>query len=654
MNNRVLLSPADDTASRALVNIQTATTRVKELVSEGVSKGWTEKELTDKLNKAIAAECARVGEAGLREQVRKSLVTAARKWHYELSRTYDVLNRNLARQALMQPLNIDLHNLMRLTPYEKEPEFRRILDDGTNPGIPVIRDYQKSVRLAVRAISADPPKIVTTRSGKSYVMPVRLRAELAVRYAAAVENLQRLIDEGVLFCWISSHANCSPRCAKYQGRLYSLFRGKVTIDGKEYGESGSIDGISYSPINEALAGPNGDGNGCISGYNCRHRAIEYERGSRAPEDFTEAEIKREYEIDKKQRAYENQIRQLKTEERQLRACGMEKEAAALRKKWQAMTTDYQIYSMEHDRAYYPYRCVIDRTEANEQFELNAYLDKARTIGHKKQEKHLTDLKNSFIMKREKQREPTDFVSAKTVQEAEQYMTRRALSVSYKGITNVKSLNQVNRTYAYLAEKYGIERLDEISTSMVHKKAWAEAHGNLFHVSRNFANNPRNEDVIRSTSGWTESRTTALQGWEKELIKRQKKLALASEVDLRTCKQEVKDAEEKVAALKEDLKYSRHNVCYEDREVESIITHETGHIIAQQKFQQLTNPQESGGKAEKVYRVFQQAKESGDIYKISRYASKNAVEFFAECFTIYELEEERLPDYIQEMLKEVLE
>lgn len=185
---------------------------------------------------------------------------------------------------------------------------------------------------------------------------------MAVRYAAAVDNLQRLIDDGVKWCWISSHANCSPRCKNYQGKLYSLFQGEVEIGGKKYRERGVIDGISYRPINEALAGPNSDGNGCISGYNCRHRAIEYERGSKAPTDYTEAEIKREYAIDKQQRAFENRIRQMKQEEKQLRACGMEKEAAALRKKWRVLTKEYQIYSIEHDRAYYPYRYVIDRDE----------------------------------------------------------------------------------------------------------------------------------------------------------------------------------------------------------------------------------------------------------------------------------------------------
>ena len=345
---RQLLSPADDTASRALVDVQTATTRVKELVTEGVSKGWTESDLTARLNAAIAEECRTIDNAELREQMRKALVTSARKWHYELKMTYRVLDNHLAQKASRQPLGIDIHDLLRKTPYEKMVEFRKVLDDGTNPGIPIIKDYQRSVKLAVKAMSAEPPKIA---SGTGKTVPLRLRAEMAVRYSAAVANLQELVSSGAKLCWISSHASCSPRCAPYQGRLYSLD-----------GTTGTVDGIPFSPIDAALAGPNGDGNGCISGYNCRHRAVEYEKGSRPPMDYSEAEMKREYAVDQQQRRFENQIRQLKTEERQLRAAGMDEEAAALRKQWQKLTAEYQLYSMEHDRAFYPYRCVIDRAE----------------------------------------------------------------------------------------------------------------------------------------------------------------------------------------------------------------------------------------------------------------------------------------------------
>ena len=282
------------------------------------------------------------------------------------------------------------------------------------------------------------------------------------------------------------------------------------------------------------------------------------------------------------------------------------------------------------------------------------LQKIKYNKNKKEYKELVKQKNKILLGKEKQREPNNFILAKTVQEAEDYISTKAKNVSYSGITNVKSLNQANRTYAYLAEKYGLNNLDEISTNMVHESAFAESHGNLLRISPKFANNPQNEDVIRSTSGWTEERKIGLEAWENRLVERREKLASASDNNLEMRRKAVEEAERKVVDLTEDLKYSRHNVCYENREVESIVAHETGHIIAEQKFQQLTKPYQTGGKAEKVYKVFNQAKQTGDIYKISKYASTNVKEFFAECFTVYELGEEELPDYIKEMIKEILE
>lgn len=360
--NNPLLSPADDTASRALIDTQTAITKVKEIVTECVSNGVNEGETTARLNKAIASECKRIDNVDLREQMRKALVSAARKWHYQLKQTYRILDSNFQQQSKAR--GVDFSELLSLTPAQKNIEFRKIHDDGTSPGIPIIEDYERSVRLAIKAMSAEPPKVVARANGKTYVMPLRNRAEMAVRYAANVKNLQELISQGVLWAWTSSHPNCSPRCKDFQGRLWSLFKGEVTVDGKKYGETGSIDGIHYDPIDVALKGKPeyGDGNGIISGYNCRHRLIACAHGSKPSTDYSEAEINKEYAIDKQQRSYENRIRQMKTEERQLRAAGMTKEAAALRKRWRRLTADYEIFSIEHKRAFYRYRCVIDRAE----------------------------------------------------------------------------------------------------------------------------------------------------------------------------------------------------------------------------------------------------------------------------------------------------
>jgi len=53
-------------------------------------------------------------------------------------------------------------------------------------------------------------------------------------------------------------------------------------------------------------------------------------------------------------------------------------------------------------------------------------------------------------------------------------------------------------------------------------------------------------------------------------------------------------------------------------------------------------------------VFLKAKMNGDIYKISQYATKNAKEFLAEAFTMYDFRRESLPDYIVKMIEEVFD
>lgn len=388
-NNNPFLSPADDTASRALIDTQTLITKVKEIVTECVVNGVNESETTARLNKAIASECKRIQNIDLREQTRKALVAAARKWHYELKQTYRILNRNLQEEAKSK--GVDFSGLLNLTPVQRNVEFRKILDDGTSPGIPLIEDYERSVKLAIKAMSAEPPKVVTVtrKDGKKYtrIMPLRNRAEMSVRYDANVKNMQELVSLGVLWAWTSSHPNCSPRCKDWQGRLYSLFKGTVEINGTKYGEEGYIDSIKYEPIDNALRGDNGDGNGIISGYNCRHRLIAYKPGSKPPTDYSEAEIAREYAIDKQQRSYENRIRQMKTEERLLRIEGKTKEASVLRKRWRRLTIDYQIFSIENKRAFYRHRCVIDRAE----------VDEAEKI---KQAKSLTESQSDVIITNE--------------------------------------------------------------------------------------------------------------------------------------------------------------------------------------------------------------------------------------------------------------
>lgn len=340
----MVVAPADNVATRIIVQVQTATTKVKRLITKAVMENWTQEDLVRELNKTIAKEVGQIQNKLVAEQTRKSLVSSSKKWYYELKESMNILNRNIANSGV----NVGQK------PIDTLAYARKQLNSGEMKGRPIIENYYKQVKIALKTFATDPPMYaVRAKDGSINQIALRNAAEMTVRYEANIKDVQGLVNKGVKLVWTSSHPNCSPRCKDYQGRLWSLD-----------GTSGVINGIKYSPIQEALEGKKKDGNGIINGYNCRHRLIEYRNETQAPREYTEAEIKQEYAIDKRQRAFENNIRHMKIEEMELREIGDIKAASALRKRWRRLTQDYKIYSLQHGRAYYPYRCVIDRDIEN--------------------------------------------------------------------------------------------------------------------------------------------------------------------------------------------------------------------------------------------------------------------------------------------------
>ena len=332
----------ENLAEEELLIIAQMTTKCKEIITEGLTSGVSQDEITKQLNKTIA-ENIKLLPIEIQEETRKGIVMSCKKWHFELSQSLDIYTRNLSNQ-----LGI---NLVGKTHKAIMQEFRPYLDAGTNVAVPMIKNYQDNVKSVLRSISSQAPNVVRKVKGQSpYRISLRNLAEMRVRYEANINDIQQLKNSGVKLVWTSSHPNCSPRCKDYQGKLYSLD-----------GTSGTINGKKYEPIEKAMRGKNNDGNGIITGYNCRHRLVEY-TGQPAPNDYTEAEIKREYAIDNKQRTYENKIRQLKTEERLARASGDNERAKVLKKQWQTYTRKYQTFSIKNNRAFYRWRCAIDTQE----------------------------------------------------------------------------------------------------------------------------------------------------------------------------------------------------------------------------------------------------------------------------------------------------
>ena len=337
-----------------IVALQSATTKIKELITQAILQGASQEELTKQLNRVIAEACVKIRDPTLKKEIRNGFVVSAKKWYYELNQTIKTVNHNLRNKVLnVVPTTtlyaLDLNAIFKNGPKQIIDSFRPYMDFNSK-GRAVIEDYEKSVKLGIKALAADPPiSTRLTKEGKPVKVSLRNRVEMAIRYDANLKDVKNLVDNGVKLVWTSSHPNCSPRCAPFQGRLYSLD-----------GTSGVINGIRYTPLNDALKA-NG-GNSIINGYNCRHRLIEYRPGSHPPTDYSEEEIKREYAIDQRQRHYENTIRNMKAEERLLRQAGFTKEAGGLRKKWQYLNKSYEAFSLRNGRPFYRWRTRISEDE----------------------------------------------------------------------------------------------------------------------------------------------------------------------------------------------------------------------------------------------------------------------------------------------------
>lgn len=346
----VVNPPKENVAQNVLMIVSTATTKIKQEITKSVAEGIDQEELTKTLNKIIDEYCKRIDNLELREKTRKSLVTSSRKWYYQLSQTINILNRNVINNFPGGTYTADLRAIMGDLNKINLNAIRPYLDQ-TRKGLAVIEDYRQKLHVALKALAAEPPKVVEAEGRKAYTVSLRNRAEMTVRYEANMRDLERLIAEGVEYVWTSSHPDASPRCAPYQGKLYSL---------NPENKTGVIDGIRYTYLPDVLK-LNG-GNSIINGYNCRHRLIPYQKGSAPPMEYTKEEIQREYRNDQIQRRYENQIRQLKTEERLMRAAGNIEEAKKLRKRWRRLTKKYEIESLKMGRAFYRWRTVVSEDE----------------------------------------------------------------------------------------------------------------------------------------------------------------------------------------------------------------------------------------------------------------------------------------------------
>jgi len=231
----------------------------------------------------------------------------------------------------------------------------------------------------------------------------------------------------------------------------------------------------------------------------------------------------------------------------------------------------------------------------------------------------------------------EFKPASTIEEAEQYAHRFAENVSYNKMS-LETANIINQTLSELIEQYPTTRLHSLVSNAKLKRA--EARSNFYELE------------IKPTIGQLEQTAESLKAMYNNRLEEYKK-AIEKYPTMKSQYNKV------IKQLEESLKYKRWTVG--DNEIKATITHEYGHIIADQYCGQISsiraNPKafekEAVDMRELISQTYEKAKKNGDIYNISQYGASDKYEFFAETFTAHHLGE-KLPNYIEDMLKGVLD
>lgn len=348
---KVIQSPKQDIAQLQVLAIEDSNIKIKSLIVKSLSKGNEQSDLK-LLNKEALSIINENGELlnefpTLKENFLKGMKVSTQRWFKFYTESLKNLNNSVIQRLARVGIKIDAINSI----YNNKVIFRNAVANSKK-GLAIIEDYNRKVSRRINVLVTDNPTTTyLDRNNKVRKRNLRNEAETFVRLEANKKDVDNLKNRNVKFVITTSHADCSPRCQLWQNRLFSLD-----------GTSGSLDGMKYIPLQIAMEGKNKDGNGIISGYNCRHRAIEYKSNMIMPKEYDQATIRKERAIDSKQRYYENSIRQLKIKSKLLRDNGDIEKSTMFEERYKKKTNEYKSFSLRNQRAFYTWRTEIDLTQ----------------------------------------------------------------------------------------------------------------------------------------------------------------------------------------------------------------------------------------------------------------------------------------------------
>ena len=299
-------------------------------------------------------------------------------------------------------------------------QVHNALDTGTATVVTGSESLQSAIRNTIRELSWKGIPAFVDKAGRHWSPEAYVRMDLrtTVGNTARAAQWSRCDNFGVSLIAVDSHPGARPKCAPYQGRIFSRDGSSgVTTDG-----SGRK--ITYSPLSSTSYGePDG-----LFGINCGHSCYPFISGVNFQRYFPydPEENAARYKEFQTQRTLEREIRASKRECMMLQAAGDKEgyEKAALRLRTQR--EKYRVYSNEHGLSLHNDRTQVygfDRSQSM----------KAVWAERKAKPKVLTGGGNGGIINNN----PNSFTQCQNFDELEKY-----LSIKYSISLNntVKSLD----------------------------------------------------------------------------------------------------------------------------------------------------------------------------------------------------------------------
>lgn len=351
--------------SQVIMDAQTA---VKQFVKNSYMRGMSWQQMQKSLKKIVDDFVDEIELEDLKEQTRKSLYGLALRIYntLETSKSFGdltvlsaVLSLHNGTATTTSAKKLAIKIIVKAPPYlfgqtSSWAWDDKYFSDKLLYGIKVqqrvayyMRDVTATVKRLAQEKALDENDASTVRARNS----LRATAEIQVRQANHEREIAEHKANGVKLVICSTHADCSDRCFKWQGKVYSLDGSYGTTD----------DGRQYQPLSNATdvfvttkAGKvykNG-----LLGFNCRHRLIEYLPG-RKPPVVTKEQQQMEKAIDQKQREYERAIIHARESAIMFKDIDIKKYRQAKQTASNLMS-EYIKFSHDNGRAYYTSRVRI--------------------------------------------------------------------------------------------------------------------------------------------------------------------------------------------------------------------------------------------------------------------------------------------------------